>query len=99
MIQTAASEKYEAIITKLIRQMKHLKPAFQESVAIGIVSMDNWEWPQGVGLFALYSYYKETGKLEIRDELIQWFDKRIEEGLPDKNVNTMCPMLTLSYLA
>lgn len=99
MIQTAASEKYEAIITKLIWQMKHLKPAFQESVAIGIVSMDNWEWPQGVGLFALYSYYKETGKLEIRDELIQWFDKRIEEGLPEKNVNTMCPMLTLSYLA
>ncbi|KQX48404.1 beta-galactosidase BglB [Paenibacillus sp. Root444D2] len=99
MTKSAAIEKYEAIITKLIRQMKNLKPAFQESVAIGIVSMDNWEWPQGVGLFALYSYYKETGNLEIRDELIEWFDKRIEEGLPDKNVNTMCPMLTLSYLA
>lgn len=99
MTKSAAIEKYEAIITKLIQQMKDLKPAFQETVAIGIVSMDNWEWPQGVGLFALYSYYKETGNLEIREELAQWFDKRIAEGLPDKNVNTMCPMLTLSYLA
>ncbi|CAH1202032.1 Unsaturated rhamnogalacturonyl hydrolase YesR [Paenibacillus allorhizoplanae] len=99
MSNAATIEKYEHIISKLIRQMKTLKPAFQENVAIGIVSMDNWEWPQGVGLFALYSYYKETGNLAIRDELIQWFDKRIAEGLPDKNVNTMCPMLTLSYLA
>ncbi|KRE69505.1 beta-galactosidase BglB [Paenibacillus sp. Soil750] len=99
MSNAATIEKYEYIITKLIRQMKSLKPAFQENVAIGIVSMDNWEWPQGVGLFALYSYYKETGNLTIRNELIQWFDKRIAEGLPDKNVNTMCPMLTLSYLA
>ncbi|RTE11337.1 glycoside hydrolase family 105 protein [Paenibacillus whitsoniae] len=79
--------------------MKSLAPAFQEQVAIGIVSMNNWEWPQGVGLFALYSYYKETGNLAIRDELIAWFDSRIAEGLPAKNVNTMCPMLTLSYLA
>lgn len=99
MTSSAATDKYEVMISKLIQQMKALKPAFQESVAIGIVSMDNWEWPQGVGLFALYSYYKETGKTQIRDELIQWFDKRIAEGLPDKNVNTMCPMLTLSYLA
>ncbi|WP_157264987.1 glycoside hydrolase family 88/105 protein [Paenibacillus oryzisoli] len=99
MTNAAMIDKYNPIILKLIRQMKNLQPAFQESVAIGIVSMDNWEWPQGVGLFALYAYYKETGNMAIRDELIQWFDKRIAEGLPDKNVNTMCPMLTLSYLA
>ncbi|NEW05787.1 glycoside hydrolase family 105 protein [Paenibacillus sp. SYP-B3998] len=99
MKKSVAFEHYADIITKLIYQMKHLKPTFQESVAIGIVSMDNWEWPQGVGLFALYSYYRDTGNLAIRDDLIQWFDKRIAEGLPEKNVNTMCPMLTLSYLA
>ncbi|OPH49036.1 glycosyl hydrolase family 88 [Paenibacillus ferrarius] len=99
MAKSRAIHAYEDIIAKLIRQMKELKPMFQEKVAIGIVSMENWEWPQGVGLFALYSYYKETGKREIRDELIQWFDRRIAEGLPEKNVNTMCPMLTLSYLA
>ncbi|UKS28684.1 glycoside hydrolase family 88 protein [Paenibacillus sp. HWE-109] len=99
MTQSMTVNQYEDIIAKLIRKMKELKPAFQESVSIGIVSMDNWEWPQGVGLFALYSYYKETGNQAIKDELIQWFDKRIGEGVPDKNVNTMCPMLTLSFLA
>ncbi|MEC0231410.1 hypothetical protein [Paenibacillus alba] len=66
MAKSTAIYAYEDIIAKLIRQMKELKPMFQEKVAIGIVSMENWEWPQGVGLFALYSYYKETGKQEIR---------------------------------
>lgn len=86
-------------IDRVIVQMKELKggPVI-EDCPIGIISMDNWEWPQGVGLFSLYLYYKETGRNEILDDLREWFDKRIAEGLPDKNINTMCPMLTLAYL-
>ncbi|QGQ98394.1 glycoside hydrolase family 105 protein [Paenibacillus psychroresistens] len=88
----------EQHIDKLILQMKDLKSSIDESCPIGIISMDNWEWPQGVGLFSLYLYYKETGSPQLLAYLVEWFDKRIAEGLPPKNVNTMCPMLTLSYL-
>jgi len=87
------------LIDKVIDQMKELKSdAITEDCPIGIVSMENWEWPQGVGLFSLYQYYKETGRKDILEYLRQWFDKHIANGLPEKNINTMCPMLTLTYL-
>ncbi len=87
-------------ITKIIHQMLHLKSDRDEAnIPIGIISMDNWEWPQGVALFSLYQYYKESGKKDILEFLITWFDRHLTEGtVPEKNINTMCPMLTLSYL-
>lgn len=75
-----------------------MKGSIQETAPIGILPMDNWEWPQGVGLFALSSYYRETGEKEILHCLTGWFDSKLDGGIPVKNVNTMCPLLTLSYL-
>ncbi|UVI31998.1 beta-galactosidase BglB [Paenibacillus spongiae] len=90
----------QEIIERVIGQLKHLQGgAVEEKCPIGIISMENWEWPQGVGLFSLYLYYRKTQRTEIKQYLIDWFDRRIAEGLPYKNVNTMCPMLTLSFLA
>lgn len=86
-------------ISRVVEQMKHMKPTIEETAPIGIISMENWEWPQGVGLFALYLHYKETGDPQLFLYLTDWFDRRIAEGLPSPNVNTMCPMLTLTYLA
>lgn len=91
-------ENLTALTDKIISQLKDMKGTLEEECPIGIISMDNWEWPQGVALFAMYSYYKETGRKDILDYLVHWFDQRIMEGVPYKNVNTMCPMLTLSYV-
>ncbi|GGD80250.1 beta-galactosidase BglB [Paenibacillus nasutitermitis] len=102
MNETRVLTKTEAhaIIERVIGQLKHLKGgAMEETCPIGIISMENWEWPQGVGLFSLYLYYRKTNKQEVKQYLIDWFDRSIAEGLPSKNVNTMCPMLTLSFLA
>ena len=60
--------------------------------------MEAWDWFQGVALFGLYEYYRSTKSKEVFAYLIKWFDEHIEEGLPEKNVNSMCPLLTLSYL-
>ncbi|QYR23849.1 glycoside hydrolase family 88 protein [Paenibacillus sp. sptzw28] len=70
----------------------------EETCPIGIISMENWEWPQGVGLFSLYLYYQETGREDILDYLEQWFDNQLRKGVPPLNVNTICPLLTLTYL-
>jgi len=86
------------IIGKVIEGMKNLEVTIQEDTKDSIISMDVWDWSQGVGLFSLYLYYKETGEKDIFQYLTAWFDRKIEEGLPQKNVNTMCPLLTLSYL-
>lgn len=60
--------------------------------------MDNWDWYQGVALFGLYRTWRETGNDRLLAYIEEWFETRIGEGLPEKNVNTMCPMLTLTYL-
>ncbi len=88
----------EALIQKVITGMQNLEIGIQEDTPVSIISMEKWDWSQGVGLFSLYRYYLETGNDSILTYLTEWFDNRIREGLPAKNVNTMCPLLTLSYL-
>lgn len=90
-----------ALIDKVADKMQHLdnETGLTEKCPISIIKMDTWEWAQGVGLYGLYKYYGETGKKQIFDFLVDWFSANIKKGMPEKNVNTMCPMLTLSFLA
>ena len=57
-----------------------------------------WEWTQGVGLFGLWKLFEKTEDKRYLDMLTSYYDARIEAGLPGKNVNTMAPILALSYL-
>lgn len=91
-------EQIENWIEKVIAGMQNLDVTIVEDTPVSIITMDKWDWSQGVGLFSLYLYYKETGNNKIIRYLIDWFEDRIREGLPPKNVNTMCPLLTLSYI-
>lgn len=98
-LTTLNAEHIHQHIDNIIHQMQHLQPSIEETAPIGIISMRNWEWPQGVALFSMYLYYKETGNRDILDFLTGWFDEHIEHGtIPEKNINTMCPMLTLTFL-
>ncbi len=58
-----------------------------------------WEWPHGVGLFGVWRLFEKSRDERYIDMLRQYYDQRISEGLPAKNVNTMAPILALSYLA
>ena len=58
-----------------------------------------WEWTQGVGLFGLWKLFEKTKDEKYLSMLTSYYDQRIEFGLPGKNVNTMAPILALSYLA
>ncbi|MFV0503149.1 MAG: glycoside hydrolase family 105 protein [Lachnospirales bacterium] len=57
-----------------------------------------WNWPQGVGLYGIYKNYRQTKNPLALKIVTDWFDARIEEGAPPKNVNTMAPLLTMAYL-
>lgn len=59
----------------------------------------HWEWPQGIGLFGIWKLYEKTGNKALLQQLVEYYDARIAEGLPARNVNTTAPVLTLSYLA
>jgi Predicted unsaturated glucuronyl hydrolase involved in regulation of bacterial surface properties, and related proteins len=88
------------LFEKVSNRMKNLdnETGVKEVCPISIIDIGTWEWAQGVGLYGMQKYYAETGNKEVLDFLIKWFDTNISKGLPDKNVNTMCPLLTLTYV-
>lgn len=57
-----------------------------------------WNWPQGVGLYGIYKNYQMTKNPKAIKVVNDWFEQRMEEGAPPKNVNTMAPLLTMAYL-
>lgn len=88
------------LLQRVNDRMLHLTNDFmQESCPIGIIDFDKWEWPQGVGLYGMWKYYRLTGETQYRDYLVAWYEARLAQGLPERNVNTTAPMLTLAFLA
>jgi len=61
--------------------------------------MEAWDWPQGIGLYGMMNLYKINENLELIQYCRNWFNQRIEEGLPIRNINTTCPLLTLADMA
>ena len=57
-----------------------------------------WEWTQGVALYGIWKLFNNTKKESYLDIITEYYDLRISYGLPAKNINTVTPLLTLSYL-
>ena len=64
----------------------------------GKKQMEIWDWYQGVGLYGLYLCYQKTRDQEVYDYLTKWFDRQIELNKIRWNVNSLSPLLTLTYL-
>ena len=96
----SANGRQAVMISKIMDKIQHIEKEsdVKETCPISIISMEEWEWPQGVALFAMYQYYENTKDETVFDFLENWFDKQIKKGLPAQNVNTTCPMLTLCCL-
>lgn len=56
-----------------------------------------WEWTHGIALYGIYKYYEQTTDKEALAIIDQWFEDRFDAPLATKNVNTVCPFLTLAY--
>lgn len=57
-----------------------------------------WEWTHGIGLYGLYKYWRTTGSDMAMRVITEWFEARLAEGTPTKNINTVAPFLTLACL-
>lgn len=58
-----------------------------------------WEWTQGVGLFGVWKLYSETKDGRYLDILTDYYERQMKVGFPAKNVNTVTPLLAMSYVA
>ncbi|AFC27918.1 hypothetical protein PM3016_979 [Paenibacillus mucilaginosus 3016] len=80
----------------------HLKELSDEGTALGYFprdfGMDEWDWPQGIGLYGLNKLTNQEGFDGYRDFFVKWTKEQMERGLPLKNVNTTAPLLTLMDL-
>lgn len=57
--------------------------------------IDEWDWPQGVGLYGLLELQRARGNQDYDEFLIDWVRKNLERGLPSRNINTTAPFLVL----
>ena len=57
-----------------------------------------WEWTHGIALYGLLKYWQQTGNAAAMQIIRDWFEARLAEGTPTKNVNTVAPFLTLAHL-
>ena len=62
------------------------------------MSLDTWEWPQGVAVYAMMKIHEATGDEQIIADLTAWYERHLAAGLPARNINTTAPMLTLTLL-
>ena len=58
------------------------------------MSIELWDWSQGVGLYGIWRLYESTGEPRYLDYLHGWYARHIAEAAV-KNVNHVAPMLTL----
>ena len=92
------SEIYEAIRRTATCMTTLASAGFHEYCPVSNIDIDKWEWPQGVGMYALYRYSEQSGDREMLRWLFEWYDRHLEQQLPEKNINTTAPMLALTYL-
>ena len=62
------------------------------------LTLDTWEWPQGVAVYAMYKLSKATGNKQTLEDMRAWYARHLAKGLPSKNVNTMAPKLGMTLL-
>ncbi len=62
------------------------------------MSLDTWEWAQGVALYAMCKVYLASKDPHILAQLEAWYDRHLQKGLPARNVNTTAPMIGMVTL-
>ncbi|MBJ7223647.1 MULTISPECIES: beta-galactosidase BglB [unclassified Brenneria] len=97
-------EALKALICRITDNLVHIEDKTGEFLlrlddgrVIDTKGWAGWEWTHGIGLYGIYQFYQQTGDEQMRAIIDDWFTARLAEGTPTKNVNTVCPFLTLAY--
>lgn len=105
--QEIYQQKLDAVLDALMRlgepDFVKGKTGRSEDTKRGVIARDfgieNWDWPQGVGLYGLEKLQTLYGDTRYDAFLNDWTQRNLAEGLPSRNVNTTAPFLQLLGLA
>lgn len=86
---------YQQLAQKVLNMLQH---ADGNDPSNGHLTMDNWEWPTGVALYGIYKTYQQDHNPATLQYLIDWYDDKLANWKPHRNVNTVAPVLTLVCL-
>lgn len=89
------SEVRNELAWKIIRRLDSIRG---NGDATDHLSLDTWEWPQGVAMYAMGKLYQHTRDLQILRLMEEWYDGHLQRGLPGRNVNTTAPMIGMLML-
>lgn len=99
-----SSQELHQLINKLVDNLVNITDETGEFLlrlddgrVIDTKGWAGWEWTHGVGLYGIHQYYRQTGDDRLRAIIDDWFNDRFAEGSTTRNVNTVCPFLTLAY--
>lgn len=62
------------------------------------MNIESFDWVPGVGLYGIYQAYRKTGERRYMDFLISWTDRHLKDAYNKITVNSVAPLLTVSYL-
>lgn len=85
--------QYAELVLRRLTQSHGGEGAFGDHM-----SLEPWEWPQGVAVYAMMKIYQATGDASLLQTLKDWYARHLRQGLPSRNINTTAPMLTLTLL-
>lgn len=97
--------KLQLLLESFQRVLYEKDTVFLENMKSNSLAADDiqkyqfWEWTQGVGLFGMWKYYDTHRDEKCLSILEKYYGEQIRTGLPAKNVNTVTPLLALSYYA
>ena len=90
------------VVEKLLHLEEEKEKTVEGSEANGYFKRDfgiqEWDWPQGVGLYGITKMLKSKDDKERRQFLLNWYQLNLKNGLPSKNINTTAPLLALTEL-
>lgn len=103
--ERAVREKLQLLADSFQSVLYEEDTTFLENMKTNSLASDDirkyqfWEWTQGVGLFGFWKYYELYKDEKYLDVLEKYYARQMDIGLPAKNVNTVTPLLALSYYA
>ncbi|MFX3635644.1 MAG: glycoside hydrolase family 105 protein [Candidatus Pristimantibacillus sp.] len=55
------------------------------------MDLHHWDWVPGVGVISILSYYENTQRKDILDNLVKWARQNIQKSEQSKVINSMAP--------